>query len=124
MGSISEGISEVNHFFDNRAIGKNGILIIDRQVIYPGDRHRIDLLGLRRLSGTNYTFSVIELKNKNNTEIGSVFSQSRNYIDTVFENYDSFMTTYTEVIRQKIELGMLKRIRCPIVPKNKIEKKT
>jgi len=34
-GNISEGVSEINHFIDNRAIGKNGILVIDRQGVYP-----------------------------------------------------------------------------------------
>ena len=122
-GSISEGVSEVNHFVDNRDIGRNGILIIDRQVVYPGIRNRIDLLGIRRLADAKFTFSVIELKNKNNTDIGSVFSQLRQYIDIVFEHYDSFMTTYAEVISQKIKLSLLKRINCQIAPKKEISKK-
>lgn len=122
-GSISEGVSEVNHFVDNRDIGRNGILIIDRQVVYPGIRNRIDLLGIRRLADAKFTFSIIELKNKNNTDIGSVFSQLRQYIDIVFEHYDSFMTTYTEVISQKIKLSLLKRINCQIAPKKEISKK-
>lgn len=122
-GSISEGVSEVNHFVDNRDIGRNGILIIDRQVVYPGIRNRIDLLGIRRLADAKFTFSVIELKNKNNTDIGGVFSQLRQYIDIVFEHYDSFMTTYTEVISQKIKLSLLKRINCQIAPKKEISKK-
>ncbi len=25
MGDITEGVSEINHFFDNRTIGKNGV---------------------------------------------------------------------------------------------------
>jgi len=122
-GSISEGVSEVNHFVDNRDIGRNGILIIDRQVVYPGIRNRIDLLGIRRLADAKFTFSVIELKNKNNTDIGSVFSQLRQYIDIVFEHYDSFMATYTEVISQKVKLSLLKRINCQIAPKKEISKK-
>lgn len=122
-GSISEGVSEVNHFVDNRDIGRNGILIIDRQVVYPGIRNRIDLLGIRRLADAKFTFSVIELKNKNNTDIGGVFSQLRQYIDIVFEHYDSFMTTYTEVISQKIKLSLLKRINCQIAPRKEISKK-
>ena len=122
-GSISEGVSEVNHFVDNRDIGRNGILIIDRQVVYPGIRNRIDLLGIRRLADAKFTFSVIELKNKNNTDIGSVFSQLRQYIDIVFEHYGSFMATYTEVISQKIKLSLLKRINCQIAPKKEISKK-
>ena len=122
-GSISEGVSEINHFFDNRVNGKNGILVIDRQVAYPGDRHKIDLLGIRKLSDIDYTFSVIELKNKNNPEIGSVFSQLRNYIDIVYKNYDSFVETYTKVISQKIELKLMKKINYRFVPQKDISKK-
>lgn len=122
-GSISEGVSEVNHFVDNRDIRRNGILIIDRQVVYPGIRNRIDLLGIRRLADAKFTFSVIELKNKNNTDIGGAFSQLRQYIDIVFEHYDSFMATYTKVISQKIKLSLLKRINCQIAPKKEISKK-
>jgi len=122
-GSISEGVSEVNHFVDNRAIGRNGILVVDRQVAYPGIRNRIDLLGIRRLKDSKFTFSVIELKNKNNIEIGGVFTQLRQYIDIVFEHYDSFMATYTKVIDQKIRLGLLKKIKFQIVPKKEISKK-
>jgi hypothetical protein len=122
-GGISEGVSEVNHIFENRDIGRNGILIIDRQVAYPGIGNRLDLLGIRRLEDANFTFSVIELKNKNNIEIGSVFSQLRQYIDIVFEHYDSFMKTYTKVIDQKIKLGLLKKIKFQIVPKEKISRK-
>lgn len=115
-GDISEGVSEVNHFIDNRAIGKNGILIIDRQVVYPKTREgRIDLLGLKRLENGRFTFVVLELKNKNNREIGYVFThQVKPYIDTVYNHYEHFRITYEKVIKQKIELGLLRRISCEI----------
>ncbi len=122
-GTISEGVSELNHFIDNRDIGKNGILIIDRQVAYPGLGNKLDLLGIQRLRDADFTFSVIELKNKNNIEIGSVFTQLKQYIDIVFEHYGPFMETYTKVIDQKIKLGLLKRIKFNIVPEEKISKK-
>jgi len=121
-GAISEGVSEINHFVDNRDIRRNGILIIDRQVVFPGTRERIDLLGIRRLTNGKFIFSVIELKNKNNINIGSVFSQLKKYIDIVFENYDSFVATYAQVINQKTKLRLLKRIKCQIAPKNEISK--
>ena len=80
-GNISEGVSEINHFIDNRAIGNNGILIIDRQVVYPGSREgRLDLLGLKRLNAGKFTFVVLELKNKNNSDIANVFTQLKRYI--------------------------------------------
>lgn len=123
MGSISEGVSEVNHYFDNRDIGKNGTLIIDRQVVFPGNRHRLDLLGIRRIDDSIFSFTVLELKNKNNIEIGSVFSQLRQYIDIVFENYDAFKKTYEKVIMQKMDLGLLRKRNCPIAPGNKISVK-
>lgn len=121
-GAISEGVSEINHFVDNRDIGKNGILIIDRQVVFPGTGDRIDLLGIRRLDKINFTFSVVELKNKNSIKIGEVFSQLKRYIDVVYENYDSFAKTYSEVIRQKVKLRLLKRIKFQIAPKEHITK--
>ena len=124
-GAISEGVSEVNHFIDNRAIGKNGILIIDRQVVYPrSTRCRIDLLGIKRLNGNKFTFAVIELKNKNNQEIESVFTrQTKEYIDLVYDKYEDFRVTYGNVLKQKIKLGLLKSINCEIVPKDEISKK-
>jgi hypothetical protein len=124
-GNISEGVSEVNHFIDNRAIGKNGILIIDRQVVYPrSGKGRIDLLGLKRLPSGKFTFSVIELKNKNNKEIEDVFTrQLKRYIDLVYEKYDDFVETYSEVLRQKVDLGLLKPIDCNWAQKHEISRK-
>ena len=127
-GDISEGVIELNHHADNMAIGKNGILVIDKQVVYPGIRkNRIDLLGVRRLPGKKdlFTFSVIELKNKNNPQIGEVFTQTRRYIDLIYDKreiYEDFRSTYATVIRQKIELGLIKRIRCNIAPWDAISK--
>jgi len=124
-GNISEGVSEINHYIDNRAIGKNGVLVIDRQVVYPrSGKGRMDLLGLKRLSSGKFTFSVIELKNKNNTEIEDVFTrQLKRYIDLVYEKYEDFVETYAEVLRQKVALGLLKPIDCKFAHKNEISKK-
>ena len=124
-GDISEGVSEINHFIDNRTIGKNGILIIDRQVVYPGSRKgRMDLLGLKRLSTGKFTFVVLELKNKNNTDIANVFTkQVKRYIDLVYDHYEDFRLTYEEVLKQKIKLGLLKRIECNIALKSEISKR-
>jgi hypothetical protein len=124
-GGISEGVSEVNHFIDNRAIGKNGILIIDRQVVYPrSGKGRIDLLGLRRLPSGKFSFSVIELKNKNNKEIENVFTkQIKRYIDLVYEKYEDFVETYKEVLKQKVALGLLRPVDCKMAFKNEISKK-
>jgi hypothetical protein len=124
-GNISEGVSEINHFIDNRAIAKNGILVIDRQVVYPRTREgRIDLLCLKRLKSGKFTFVVLELKNKNNTDIAHVFTdQVKRYVDIVFNHYEDFKKTYEKVIKQKIELGLLRRIRCEIASKNKISKR-
>ncbi len=124
-GNISEGVSEINHFIDNRAIGKNGILIIDRQVVYPGSKKgRIDLLGLRRLNNGKFTFVVLELKNKNNTDIANVFThQVKRYIDLVFDEYEDFKSTYEKVLKQKIQLRLLRRIACNIASKKEISKR-
>ena len=124
-GDISEGVSEINHFIANRAIGKNGILIIDRQVVYPGSKKgRIDLLGLKRLNNGKFTFVVLELKNKNNTEIANVFTnQVRRYVDLVYDEYEDFKATYDLVLKQKIKLGLLKPIKCKIASKSEIKKR-
>ncbi len=127
-GDISEGVSELNHFVDNRAIGKNGILVIDKQVVYPGIRgNRIDLLGVTRIPGKKglFTFVVIELKNKNNPQIGEVFTQTKRYIDLIYDEkniYEDFRATYMTVIRQKIALGLLKNVKCDIAPWDAISK--
>jgi len=124
-GSVSEGVSEINHFIDNRAIGKNGILVIDRQVAYPGKKDcRIDLLGLKRIKDNIFTFAVIELKNKNNKEIESVFTrQTRRYIDVIYDKYNDFVSTYENVLKQKVKLGLLKAIDCKFARKEEISKK-
>jgi len=124
-GDISEGVSEINHFIDNRTIGKNGILAIDRQVAYPGIRKgRIDLLGLKRLNSGKFTFVVVELKNKNNTDIAHVFTQQvKRYINLVYDHYEHFRVTYEEVLKQKMKLRLLKKIKCNIAPKDEISKR-
>lgn len=125
-GNISEGVSELNHFIDNRAGSKNGILVIDRQVAYPGLReNRIDLLGLKRLPSGKSTFAVIELKNKNNPQIPEVFSQVRRYIDGVYRKdvYENFRETYSKILKQKSELGFLVKFGAPIAAFSEISKK-
>jgi hypothetical protein len=128
-GNISEGVSEINHFIDNRSIGKNGVLVIDRQIVYPGMREsRMDLLGITRLGKNTdkFTFSIIELKNKNNTEIGKVFTQTKRYIDLLYDNkdiYERFRITYQKVLEQKIRLRLLKRVKCEIATWGELTKK-
>jgi hypothetical protein len=126
-GEISEGVSEINHFISNRDIRKNGILIIDRQVVYPGQSEsRIDLLGLKRLAKNEnkLTFSVVELKNKNNPEIQKVFSQTKRYIDILYKRdvYERFRLTYEQVLKQKVELGLLRSVSGKIAPFDEITK--
>lgn len=124
-GDITEGVSEINHFIDNRIATENGILVIDRQVAYPGTREgRLDLLGLKRLKTGKFTFVVLELKNKNNLDIADVFTrQVKRYINLIFKHYEHFRITYEEVIKQKIKLRLLKRIKGNIASKYEISKK-
>jgi gamma-glutamylcyclotransferase (GGCT)/AIG2-like uncharacterized protein YtfP len=124
-GNISEGVSEINHFIDNRTMEKNGILIIDRQVVYPRSKKgRIDLLGLKRLNNGKFTFVVLELKNKNNTDIANVFTnQVKRYVDLVYDKYEDFRLTYKRVLKQKIKLGLLEQIECNIASKKEISKR-
>lgn len=107
-GNISEGVSEMNHYIDNRMADKPGdIVVIDRQVTHG--RARIDLLGLKKLDNGRLSFVVIELKNKENKDIEEVFSQTTEYIDILWKHYDEFQFTYKKVLEQKIELGLLDR---------------
>jgi len=125
-GDISEGVSEMNHFIDNREkTTRNGILIIDRQVSYPGMGGRMDLLGLKRMQSGDFTFAIVELKNRNNSEIAEVYSQVSRYIDDLYEEdtYERFAETYRYVMDQKIELGLLRKISGDIVPFGEITKK-
>ena len=122
-GAISEGVSEINHFIDNRAIGKNGILVIDRQVVYPGSSgERMDLLGITRTNGNNFTFVIIELKNKNNIDIGQVFSQTKRYMDVLYDHYEHFKATYQKILEQKVKLGLLKPISYKMIPLNELSR--
>ena len=124
-GDISEGVSETNHLIDNRSIGRNGILVIDRQVAYPrSGRSKIDLLGLKRINNDNFTFVVLELKNKYNRDTANVFTeQVKRYVDLVYDKYEDFRFTYEKVVKQKIKLGLLKKIEFNIALKNEISKR-
>ncbi len=107
-GDISEGVSEMNHYIDNRIASKKGdILVIDRQVTYEGAR--IDLLGLKKSDNGKYAFVIVELKNKENKEINTVFTQTKDYIDILWDHYDDFLATYSSILEQKINLGLLDR---------------
>ncbi len=107
-GDISEGVSEMNHYIDNRAaFNKGDILVIDRQVTYEGAR--IDLLGLKKSDNGAYVFVIIELKNRENKEISTVFTQTKDYIDIIWDHYGDFQATYSLILEQKIELGLLDR---------------
>lgn len=105
-GDISEGVSEMNHYISNRIVYDPGdILVIDRQIAFG--KARIDLLGLKKLDNGNFGFVIIELKNKENKDIGKVFSQTKEYIDVLWEHYNVFQSTYNLILEQKIELGLL-----------------
>jgi len=121
-GAISEGVSEINHYVNNRALDNGGIMIIDRQVAFGGSR--IDLLGLKKIDRNNLSFVVIELKNKENKEIEKVFSQTKKYLDILWDNYDSFKATYDLILDQKIKLGLLaRRNKGIIIPKDSVKDK-
>lgn len=107
-GNISEGISEINHYVNNRALDRGGILVIDRQVAYKGCR--VDLLGLKDSGNGRLHFVVIELKNKENKEIETVFSgQVNKYMKIIMDNYDEFKATYDLILKQKVKLGLIDR---------------
>lgn len=106
-GDISEGVSEINHYVNNRIVGPKNIMVIDRQVTYG--RARIDLLGLKRMPNGKLSFVIIELKNKENSEIETVFNQIEEYLNILRNNYDDFKMTYEGILDQKIKLSLLDR---------------
>jgi hypothetical protein len=124
-GSISEGVSEMNHLFDNQVVGRNGIMVIDRQFVIPGTRSRIDLLGLRSVPelGGGSAFAIVELKNKNNAKIDSVFTQLKKYIDLFYERYEKCVRIYDTLIRQKRDLGILEGAEVSFVEPGRVEKR-
>ena len=44
-------------------------------------------------------------------------------MNIVYNHYEDFKETYEKVIKQKIKLGLLRRINCDIASKNEIPKK-
>lgn len=90
-------------------LGRTDLILIDRQVTDTKlDRRRMDILGLRRLSGNAYSFVVIEVKLGTNPElqdkVASQISHYQKHIDKWFSDYKN---CYELHYSQQLDLGLL-----------------
>ncbi len=89
-------------------IGRDDLLIIDRQVtdsVCPG---RMDVLALRQVNGEQYRFLILEVKLGNNPELkGEVAEQLERYVSHINAHFDSYRDCYERVYFQKKQLGLI-----------------
>lgn len=94
---------------DNR--GREDFIIIDRQVVFPGERGvRMDLLALRQVEpGANrYQFEIIEVKLGNNPDLrGNVAEQLDRYVQHVKAEHGAYKACYEMQFKQKVALGLI-----------------
>ncbi len=100
---LESRIKRVNHgeeiAFEHALITDNmnreDLFIIDRQVREPGSRLQMDLLALRQVHGSHYSFEIIEVKMGNNPELaGSVGAQLDTYMSQIRRNIHLWTSSY------------------------------
>ena len=118
LNKLCSNIKKVNYgeeiVFEQMLITDNlnraGTIIIDRQVTETGlRRKRLDLLALKRVKGSKYQFSVLEVKLGNNKELsGEVGKQLKGYIDHISkkQNFVDWKKCYEENYRQMKMAGL------------------
>jgi len=99
-------------------VGREDLIVIDRQVIDKTSQNRMDLLALSRREGHKYQFCVVEIKLGNNPELkGEVITQLRGYTNQISDNFEDYRRCYELNFRQKKELGLFhKGLNINIVP--------
>jgi len=89
-------------------IGREELIIIDRQVTGGGIKGIIDLLALKISKDGRYSFLIIEVKLGNNKELnGPIVDQLDRYTEAIRDNIQSFIKCYETNYSQKIKLGLL-----------------
>lgn len=99
-------------------VGRDDLIIIDRQVSDSVSRTKMDLLSLKRNDAGDYQFCVLEVKLGNNQELEGaehnsnkkgVNRQLAEYVERIEDNFDDYKTCYEKNLEQKAKLGLLTR---------------
>ncbi|MCI0611528.1 hypothetical protein L0244_00920 [bacterium] len=88
---------------------REDLIIIDRQITDTKlQRKRMDLLALRQLDGSRYSFLVLEVKMGNNPELKSkVAEQVNDYILHIRKHFAEYSYCYEKQYQQKKKLGLI-----------------
>jgi len=82
--------------------------IVDRQVADRHVRHRLDVLGLRRVEPGVWRFVVLDVKLGCNKELsGKVGEKLQTYVDHMKKEIAQYSACYTLAYQQKLTLGLL-----------------
>jgi hypothetical protein len=116
LNSLASNIKTVNNgeeiTFEQMLITDNlqnpDIIIIDRQITETKlNRKRLDLLGLERVSNSEYRFLVLEVKLGNNKELTSdVGGQLKYYVDHIDREFDNWKNAYELVYAQIMQINI------------------
>jgi len=91
-------------------LGREDIIIIDRQIEDKGFKKRMDLLALYHVenSKNEYNFCVIEVKLGNNPQLkDTVAKQLNDYVSHIDKNFDDYKDCYEKQYEQKRNLGLI-----------------
>lgn len=88
-------------------LGRDDLIIIDRQVQWTGSPGKLDLLALNKAPNGNYGFVVLEVKLGNNPELcDKVADQLNRYVEAIKLNIQDFKKCYELNYKQKKDLGL------------------
>jgi hypothetical protein len=99
-------------------IGRDDLMIIDRQVSDKVSSPKMDLLSLKRNGDGDYQFCILEVKLGNNQELEGTDDDSKKkgvnrqlaeYIERIEDNFDDYKACYEKNLEQKERLGLLTR---------------
>jgi len=100
-------------------VGRDDLIIIDRQVSDKTSSTKMDLLSLKRNEDGGYQFCILEVKLGNNKELEGtlikgdrkkgVNKQLAEYIQRIENNFDDYKACYEKNLEQKEMLGLITR---------------
>ncbi|HNX90227.1 MAG TPA: hypothetical protein PKY78_01840 [Candidatus Omnitrophota bacterium] len=89
-------------------VGREDLIVIDRQVVDRDHDTKMDLLGLKQAEPGKYQFCVIEVKLGNNPELREdVFQQLKGYVERITRNFPQYKKSYELNFIQKQGLGLM-----------------
>lgn len=98
-------------FIENNCNVRNrpSFIVVDRQVVIPGSRDRLDLVAISKIDGANeYRLNLIELKYGEDKRIPKVHDEQLEKYYRRFKNdYSNIAKQYQAIIRQKKSIGLL-----------------